>query len=88
MSPALINGNVVDLDSGHPKNSCFSVNASKDSQYILVLTKDTLSKTEIAKLKDVGAVLQECVAENTYLLRYAEENMDQIRNLRFINKAG
>ncbi|KAH0172303.1 NAD(P)-binding protein, partial [Aureobasidium melanogenum] len=88
MSPILINGNVVDLNSGHPKNATFSLNASKDSEYILIQTKEPLSKREIANLRDLGAEMQECVAENTYLLRYPDDDMQAIRSLRFIDKAG
>ena len=89
MSPITINGNIVDLDTNHPKNALFSLNASAaDSDYILVQTKDDLSKREKAELQQLGAVLQEYIADNVYLFQYKPTRLESIRDKPFVVKAG
>ena len=89
MAPVTINGNVVDFDKSHPSTEPFSPNASAaDSNYILVQTKDHLNRQEKAELQELGAVLQEYVADKVYLYQYKPTELAPIREKPFIVKAG
>ncbi|KZM24089.1 uncharacterized protein EKO05_0010258 [Ascochyta rabiei] len=88
MPPILINGNLVDLDSGHPKNRSLDDDADKSGDYIIVQTSNVLSAAQLGTLQELGAQLQEYLAENTYLFRYAATDMTRVRQLEFVTKAG
>ena len=89
MAPVTINGNIVDFDKSHPSTEPFSPDASAaDSNYILIKTNDSLNRQEKAELQELGAVLQEYVADNLYLYQYKPTELAPIRDKSFVAGAG
>src|SRR6266699_6573596 len=57
------------------------------SDYLLVQTAAPLSSDQKAELAQLGLVIHEYVAENTYLYGYKGTDLAQIRNLPFVTWA-
>src|SRR6266487_6230526 len=86
MAPITINGNTLDPVAEAPVLRALGLetpDASK-SNYILLQVSDILSSAEKSGLAELGLVIPGCVAENTYLYKYEDTNLETIRSLPFV----
>lgn len=82
MATITVNGNTVDRGT----EGIFTPDA-KSSNFILLQGHAPLSVEEKDIVKVLGVQIQEYVAENTYLCRYVPEDLEELRQLSFVNTA-
>lgn len=82
MATITVNGNTVDPQT----DNVFTPDA-KESNFILVQGHAPLTIDQKDVVKELGVQIQEYVAENTYLCRYLPEELEELRQLSFVNTA-
>ena len=75
-----VNGNTIDTEERASTNAA-------DTDFILIKSTDILSNVQKQQLTSLGVNIQEYVSESTYLCKYAPSNLQQIRDLPFIQAA-
>lgn len=80
--------NGVTLDPAASAGNALAAADAKESDYILVQTKEPLTEQQREQLKAAGAAIHEYVSENTYLSGYKPTDLGPVRALPFVEWAG
>ena len=82
MASITVNGNTIDPEAAQN----VSTNA-RDSNFILIQGQHVLSIEEKQILEEQGVLIQEYVAECTYLCRYEPDDLQTLQSLPFVRTA-
>lgn len=87
IAPISINGNSLDPGAPSVKAAGFGTGDASKSNYILIQTEQPLTKEFKEALKSAKVNVKERVGDSTYLCRYEPDDLDDVRNLTFVNWA-
>jgi serine protease AprX len=82
MASITVNGNTIDPAAAHNVSP-----HARDSNFILIQGQHVLSVDEKQILEKKGVLIQEYVAEYTYLCRYEPDDLQTLRSLPFVRTA-
>jgi serine protease AprX len=86
MAKITINGISIDPETNGPKLAAAKLISpdSSSSNFILVQTKQPLTREQREELAGLGATILEHVPENTYICHYPPADLDRIRKLPYV----
>jgi subtilisin family serine protease len=89
MTSITINGITIDPTAPKPLLAALALNnaTAKASDYIIVQTKEPLSKTQRAELSKAGASIIESVPGDAYICHFPKTDLKKVRALPFVSWA-
>lgn len=86
--PISINGNTVDPNAPTLRGAFgLGVGDAARSDYILVQTRDFLTKDDKKKLADLKVEVKELISDKTYLCHFTPKDLQGVRDLKFVTWA-